>query len=127
MSRKSIQTDRAPKAIGPYSQAIEAGGFVFSSGQIPLDPKTMALVTGEIEVQAERVFDNLAAVLAAAGLSFSDVVKTTVYLLRMEDFARVNAVYERRFGEHRPARTTVAVAKLPAGASLEIDAIAWVR
>jgi 2-iminobutanoate/2-iminopropanoate deaminase len=124
---KTVASPDAPSAIGPYSQAIEAGGFLFSSGQIPLDPKTMALVTGEIEVQAERVFDNLAAVLAAAGLAFSDVVKTTVYLLRMEDFARVNAVYERRFGGHRPARTTVAVAKLPAGASLEIDAIARVR
>jgi 2-iminobutanoate/2-iminopropanoate deaminase len=121
---KTIATERAPRAIGPYSQAVHAGGFLFTAGQIPLDPATGKLVEGDIAAQAERVFDNLEAVLAEAGLQMSDVVKATVYLLRMGDFARVNEVYARRFGSHRPARSTVAVAELPAGASLEIDLVA---
>lgn len=121
---KSIMAEGAPKAIGPYSQAIHAGGFLFTAGQIPLDPATMKLVEGEIDVQAERVFDNLEAVLREAGLTFADVVKTTVFLLRMSDFGKMNEVYARRFGSHRPARSTVAVAELPAGARLEIDVIA---
>ena len=121
---KPISTEGAPKAIGPYSQAVHSGGFLFTAGQIPLDPATMKLVEGDIDVQAERVFDNLQAVLGEAGLTFSDVVKATVFLLRMSDFAKMNEVYARRFGSHRPARSTVAVAELPAGARLEIDLIA---
>ena len=124
---KSVVTDGAPRAIGPYSQAVSDGGFLFLSGQIPLDPATGELVSGGLGAGVERVFDNLAAVLKSAGLSFDDVVKTTVYLLRMADFAEMNAVYARRFGEHRPARSTVAVAELPKGAAVEIDAIARLR
>jgi 2-iminobutanoate/2-iminopropanoate deaminase len=121
---KFIATSSAPKAIGPYSQAVIEAGFLFSSGQVPLDPATGRLVEGGIETSAERIFDNLEAVLREAGLSFADVVKTTVYLVRAEDFAAMNAVYARRFGEHRPARSTVIVAALPASAPLEIDLIA---
>lgn len=121
---KFIATDGAPKAIGPYSQAVVEGQLLFASGQIPLDPSTGELVGGGIEAAAERIFDNLEAVLRQAGLSFADVVKTTVYLTRGEDFPAMNGVYARRFGEHRPARSTVIVAALPKGASLEIDLIA---
>jgi 2-iminobutanoate/2-iminopropanoate deaminase len=123
---RPIATDSAPKAIGPYSQAIVESGFLFTSGQVPLDPATGRLVEGGLEASAERVLDNLEAILSQAGLAFADVVKTTVYLTRAEDFAAMNAVYARRFGEHRPARSTVIVAALPAGASLEIDLIARV-
>jgi 2-iminobutanoate/2-iminopropanoate deaminase len=122
-----ISTDGAPKAIGPYSQAVAEGGFLFTSGQIPLDPRTGELVSGGIEVATERVFDNLEAVLRQSGLSLSDVVKATVYLARMEDFGAMNAVYARRFGEHRPARSTVAAAALPKGAPVEIDFVARLR
>jgi 2-iminobutanoate/2-iminopropanoate deaminase len=121
---KAVVSEGAPKAVGPYSQAIIEGGFLFASGQLPLDPKTGDLVTGGIEASANRVFDNLQAVLAAAGLTFKDVVKTTVYLTRIEDFPAVNAVYAKRFGESRPARSTVAVAALPKAAPIEIDLIA---
>jgi 2-iminobutanoate/2-iminopropanoate deaminase len=121
---KTYSSPDAPKAIGPYSQAVEAGGFLFSAGQVGLDPGTMKIVEGGVEKQTERVFDNLAAVLAAAGLGLPDVVKTTVYLTKMADFAALNAVYAARFGDHRPARSTVAVAQLPAGALVEIDVIA---
>ncbi len=124
---KPITTEQAPKAIGPYSQAIHSGGFLFTAGQIPLDPGTMKLVEGDIDLQAERVFDNLEAVLKEAGLTFADVVKTTVFLLRMSDFAKMNEVYARRFGAHRPARSTVAVSELPAGARLEVDRVAETR
>jgi 2-iminobutanoate/2-iminopropanoate deaminase len=124
---KTVVSEGAPKAVGPYSQAVVAGGLLFASGQIPLDPKTGDLVTGGIEVSANRVFDNLEAVLAAAGLTFADVVKTTVYLTRIEDFPALNAVYARRFGESRPARSTVAVAALPKGAPIEVDLIARTR
>lgn len=124
---KAIATDSAPKAIGPYSQAIVDGGFLFASGQIPLDPSTGALVTGGLESAVERVFDNIEAILAAAGLSLDDVLKTTVYLARMDDFAAMNAVYARRFGNHRPARSTVAVSQLPKDAPVEIDVIARLR
>jgi len=120
---KFVSTASAPKAIGPYSQAVVEGGFLFTSGQVPLDPATGRLVEGGLETSAERVFDNLAAILREAGLSFSDVIKTTVYLTRAEDFAALNGVYARRFGDHRPARSTVIVAALPAGAPLEIDLI----
>ncbi len=121
-----VATGAAPKAIGPYSQAVVEGGFLFASGQIPLDPDTGKLVAGGLEASAERIFDNLEAVLREAGLGFDDVVKTTVFLTQGEDFAAMNAVYARRFGDHRPARSTVIVAALPAGAPLEIDLIARV-
>jgi 2-iminobutanoate/2-iminopropanoate deaminase len=121
---KTIATDGAPKAIGPYAQAVSDGGFLFASGQVPLDPATGELVTGGFEAGVERVFDNLEAVLAAAGCRLDDVVKTTVYLLRMADFAAMNAVYAKRFGNHCPARSTVAVAELPKGAAVEIDVVA---
>ena len=123
---KFVATEKAPKAIGPYCQAIIEGGFLFTSGQISFDPATGRLVEGGLEVAADRVFDNLQAILSQAGLSFADVVKATVFLTRAEDFAPLNAVYARRFGEHRPARSTVIVAALPAGAPLEIDLIARV-
>ena len=123
---KFVATEKAPKAIGPYSQAVLESGFLFSSGQVPLDPESGKLVEGDLATSAERVFDNLEAVLREAGLGFQDVVKTTVYLTRGEDFSAMNAVYARRFGDHRPARSTVIVAALPAGAPLEIDLIARV-
>ena len=121
---RSVATDGAPRAIGPYSQAIAQDGFLFLSGQIPLDPATGELVSGGLAAGVERVFDNLEAILRSEGLSLDDVVRTTVYLLRMSDFAEMNGVYARRFGNHRPARSTVAVAELPKGAAVEIDAIA---
>ena len=124
---KYLATDGAPKAIGPYSQAVVDGDLLFASGQIPLDPASGELVAGGIDVAAERIFDNLEAVLREAGLTLAHVVKTTVYLTRTEDFPAMNAVYARRFGEHRPARSTVTVAGLPKGAPLEIDLIAPVR
>jgi 2-iminobutanoate/2-iminopropanoate deaminase len=124
---KTIATEGAPKAIGPYSQAVADGGFLFASGQVPLDPATGELVTGGFEAGVERVFDNLEAVLAAGGCRLDDVVKATVYLLRMSDFAAMNAVYGKRFGNHRPARSTAAVAELPKGAAVEIDVIARLR
>jgi 2-iminobutanoate/2-iminopropanoate deaminase len=122
--RKTIATDGAPKAIGPYSQGLVSDGLLFASGQIPLDPATGELVPGDIDQGVERVFDSIEAILRAAGASLDDVVKTTVYLLRMSDFARMNAIYARRFGDHRPARSTVAVAELPKGAAVEIEVIA---
>ncbi len=121
---KFVATDGAPKAIGPYSQAVLDGGFLFCSGQIPLDPRTGELITGGIEPATERILDNLEAVLKSAGLSFADVVKTTVFLVRSEDFPAMNAIYARRFGDHRPARSTVIVAALPKGATVEMDLIA---
>src|SRR5215813_5875782 len=122
-----IATEGAPKAIGPYSQAVVEGGFLFAAGQIPLDPKTGELVGGSIEQSAERVLDNLEAVLKAAGLSFSDVVKTTVFLTKAEDFQALNGVYARRMGDHKPARSTVIVAALPRNAPIEIELVARVR
>lgn len=124
---KFVASDRAPKAIGPYSQAVVDEGLLFASGQIPLDAATGELVPGDLAVSTERIFDNLEAVLAEGGATLRDVVKTTVYLTRMEDFPAMNAVYASRFGDHRPARSTVAVASLPKGAPLEIDVIARVR
>ena len=124
---RSVATDGAPKAIGPYSQAIAQGGFLFLSGQIPLDPATGELVSGGLSAGVERVFDNLEAILKSESLTLDDVVRTTVYLLRMSDFGEMNSVYGRRFGNHRPARSTVAVAELPKGAAIEIDAIARLR
>ena len=125
MSRiRSIHTDDAPAAIGPYSQAIEAGGYLFSAGQIALVPGTGEMVQGGVEAQARQVFSNLAGVLGAADLGFRDVVKTTVYLADMHDFAAVNAVYGEHFAEPYPARSTVAAAGLPKSALVEIDVIA---
>jgi 2-iminobutanoate/2-iminopropanoate deaminase len=121
---KFLATEDAPKAIGPYSQAVAEGGFLFASGQIPIDPSTGELVAGGIEAATERVLANMEAVLKSAGLSFTDVVKTTVFLVRAEDFPAMNAIYARRFGEHRPARSTVIVAALPKGAIVEMDLIA---
>ena len=124
---KTIATEGAPQAIGPYSQALVSNDLLFVSGQIPLDPATGALVSGGIEQAVERIFDSIQAILAAAGATLDDVVKTTVYLVRMSDFAAMNSVYARRFGSHRPARSTVAVAQLPKDAAVEIDVIARLR
>jgi 2-iminobutanoate/2-iminopropanoate deaminase len=121
---KLIATKDAPQAIGPYSQATVAGGFLFSSGQIALDPATGNVAEGDIRVQTERVLQNLAAVLAEAGTSFRHVVKTTVFLASMDDFAAMNEVYAAAFGGHRPARSTVAVQTLPRHVLVEIDVIA---
>lgn len=120
-----IKSDKAPKAIGPYSQAIEAGGFVFVSGQIPLDPKTGDVVTGDIRDQTRRVMENAGAILAAAGCRFPDVVKVTIYLKNMADFAAVNEVYGGYFPSEPPARATVEVSRLPKDVSLEMDFTAW--
>ena len=114
----------APKAIGPYSQAVRAGQLLFASGQIPTDPATGAIVDGDVAAQTRRVFDNLGAVLKAANLSFADVVKTTVFLADMNDFAAMNEVYGKYFAEPYPARPTVQVARLPKDARVEIDLIA---
>ncbi len=124
---RTIAVPNAPKAIGPYAQGIVAKGLLFTAGQVPLDPATMKLVAGDIAAQTHRVFDNLEAVLAGAGATLSDVVKTTVFLKDMGDFAKMNEVYAARFGTHRPARSTVQVAALPAGASLEIELVAAVE
>jgi len=122
--RETVKTDKAPAAIGPYSQAVRSGGFLFCSGQIPLDPETGKMVEGGIEAQTERVLKNLKSVLAAAGASLAAVVKTTVYLADLGDFPAMNAVYGGYFPENPPARATVQVSKLPAGALVEIDAVA---
>ena len=121
-----VATDDAPRAIGPYSQAIKTGNLVFTAGQIPLDPATMKLVEGDITVQTERVMRNLEAVLAAAGSSFSRVVKTTCFLADLNDFPAFNDVYARSFGEAPPARSTVQVARLPVGALVEVECVALV-
>lgn len=121
---RKVQTLEAPAAIGPYSQAIIAGGFVFTAGQIPLDPGTGELVEGDIDVQAERVLESLKAVLDAAGSSLTNVVKCTVFLADIGDFAAVNQMYARYFTEPYPARSAVQVAALPKGARVEIEAIA---
>ena len=122
--KETVATDRAPQAIGPYSQAVKAGGFLFLSGQIPLDPATGQLVTGGIAAETERVMENIAAVLSAAGLGFDAVVKTTIYLTDLAAFGMVNEIYGRRFISAPPARSTVQVAALPRGASVEIEVIA---
>ncbi len=121
----AVRTEKAPAPVGPYSQAVRLADLVFVSGQIPLDPETGATVEGEIEAQTERVIANLRAVLEAAGSSLDRVLRTTIYLTDLDQFARVNAVYARHFdGPTPPARATVGVARLPLGAALEIDAIA---
>jgi 2-iminobutanoate/2-iminopropanoate deaminase len=122
-----VTTDAAPKAIGPYSQAMTAGKFIFTAGQVALDPKTGELVGKTTSEQTEQVLKNLAAVLQAAGTNFDHVVKTTVYLADMGDFPAMNEVYARHFGTHKPARSTVQAAGLPRNARVEIDAIAHVE
>ena len=123
MSKTAIHTENAPAAIGTYSQAIDADGIVFLSGQIPLDPATMEVVGGDFEARARRVFDNLAAVAEAAGGSLDDVVKLTVFLTDLGNFATVNAVMEDYFTEPFPARAAIGVASLPKGVDVEADAI----
>jgi 2-iminobutanoate/2-iminopropanoate deaminase len=122
--KEAVSSPGAPKAIGPYSQAVRAGQLLFVSGQVPLDPATGQMVEGDIAAQTRRVFDNLAAVLKAGGRSFADVVRTTVFLADMNDFATVNEVYGNYFTEPYPARATVQVARLPKDARVEIDVIA---
>lgn len=127
MKIERVQTDKAPAAIGPYSQGVKAGGLVFFSGQIPLDPASGQLVEGGVAEQADQVMANIEAVLAAAGLRFADVVKTTIFLTDMGDFATVNEIYGRRFEGIFPARSTVQVAALPKGAKVEIECVAVVK
>lgn len=125
MQRTALSTDQAPKAIGPYSQAIRKGSFLFLSGQIPLDPGTMTVTGTTASEQAEQVMKNLEAVLTAGGASFGDVVKTTIFLIDLEDFAAVNAVYAQRFeGIEPPARSTVQVSRLPRDVRVEIEMVA---
>src|SRR5438034_5095196 len=119
-----IHSDDAPKAIGPYSQAIKAGNVIYTSGQVSLDPKPGELVTGDFNAQARRVFENLESVLRAGGADFRDVAKANVFLTDLANFQALNAIYAEYFGDHKPARTTVQVAGLPKGAALEIDLIA---
>lgn len=119
-----IATEEAPRAIGPYSQAVRAGNVLYTSGQIPIDPATGKLVEGDFDAMARQVFRNLDAVLRAAGLGFRNVVKATVFLKSMSDFPALNAIYAEAFGEHKPARSTVAVAQLPLDSPVEIELIA---
>lgn len=125
MSRSlhTIAVEDAPKAIGPYAQGIAAGGFLFTAGQVALDPATMKLVEGPAAAQTERIFENLEAILKGAGCRLADTVKATVYLVDLADFAEMNGVFAKRFGDHRPARSTVQVSRLPAGARIEIDLV----
>jgi len=127
MNRKIIATDKAPGAVGPYSQAVRAGDFVFTAGQIPLDPATGQMVQGGIEVQARQALTNVSAVLEAAGTSLSNVVKTTVFLADMGEFQAMNSVYAEFFPEAPPARSAVQAAALPLGARIEIETIAIVK
>lgn len=124
MSLESVQSDRAPKAIGPYAQAVRANGFLFTAGQIPLDPDTMQVVEGGVAEQTTRVLANLTAVLEAAGAGWQHVVKTTCFLRTMDDFAAMNTVYADVLGPARPARSTVAVAGLPRDVRVEIELVA---
>ncbi len=121
---KTIAVENAPKAIGPYAQGIVAGGFLFTAGQVHLDPATMKLVSGTIAEETNQVFDNLQAVLAGAGCTLADVVKTTVFLTDLGSFAEMNGAYAARFGDHRPARSTVQVGALPGNGRVEIELIA---
>lgn len=124
---QQIRTSAAPEAIGPYSQAIVHGGLLYTAGQIPLDPASMQMVEGDARVQAEQVLRNLDAVLEAAGAARTTVIKTTVFLRDLNDFAAVNEVYAAFFGDHRPARSTVQVARLPRDAAVEIELVAAVN
>lgn len=121
---QAVRSDAAPEPIGPYSQAVAVAGELFCSGQIPLDPKTGELAGGDLSAQTHQVLRNLGAVLEAGGFGYADVVKTTIFLIDMKDFAAVNEVYAQYFDAAKPARSTVAVAALPRGARVEIDAIA---
>ena len=123
--KKVIVTDKAPEAIGPYSQAIQAGDFLFASGQIPLDPVTGQMVTGSIEDQARRVFENIKGLLESAGYTMQNVIKSLVFAADMNDFAAINGVYAQYFTENPPARSFVAVKDLPKGAGIEVEVIAW--
>jgi 2-iminobutanoate/2-iminopropanoate deaminase len=127
VSLRTVTTDRAPAAIGPYSQGVIAAGLLFSAGQIALDPRSGTLVGGDVVAQTEQVMANLSAVLKSAGAGWGDVVKTTVYLVDLNDFRVVNEIYARMLGDARPARSTVQVAALPRGALVEIDLVATVR
>jgi 2-iminobutanoate/2-iminopropanoate deaminase len=120
----SVAVEGAPKAVGPYAQGVVADGFLYTAGQTPRDPATGNLVTGDITVQTNRVLDNLEAVLKGAGSALHDVIKVTVYMTDLADFAKMNDAFAARFGENRPARTTVQVSKLPGGATLEMDMVA---
>jgi 2-iminobutanoate/2-iminopropanoate deaminase len=124
MTLHAVHSADAPKAIGPYSQAIAANGFLYTAGQIPLDPVTMDVVPGDVAVQTRQVLNNLEAVLREAGCRWADVVKTTVFLRTMDDFAAMNTVYSERLGDAKPARSTVAVAGLPRNVSVEIELVA---
>lgn len=121
-----LATDEAPAAIGPYSQAVRAGNVIYTSGQIPLDPRTGEIVSGDFEAMVRQVFENLKAVLQKGGASFANVVKATVYLTAMSDFQALNGIYAEYFGDHKPARSTVGVKELPKGARVEIDLVAVV-
>jgi len=125
MEKEIVSTKKAPQAIGPYSQAVKVAGWVFLSGQIPINPETGELVAGEIARQTEQVMANLEQVLAAAGCTFGDVIKTTIYLKDMDDFATVNEVYGKFFQGSPPARATIQVARLPKNAGIEIEAVAF--
>jgi 2-iminobutanoate/2-iminopropanoate deaminase len=122
--KKIIATENAPKAIGPYSQAVQLGSFLFCSGQIPIDPKTNEVFTGDIKIQTEMVMKNIEGVLKAADLNFGHIVKTTIFITSMNDFATVNEVYAKAFTAEPPARSTVAVAALPKGVNVEIEVLA---
>jgi 2-iminobutanoate/2-iminopropanoate deaminase len=124
MAVEYVHTKDAPEAIGPYSQATKAGGFLFTAGQIAFDPKTMQVIEGDVTAQAEQVMKNLTAVLSAAGCAWSDVVKTTIFLSTMDDFAKINEVYGKYLGANKPARSTVAAAGLPRNVKVEIECVA---
>ena len=124
MQKKIVATPKAPAAIGPYSQAIRIGDFLYTSGQISLDPETMKMITGDIEIETEMVLKNIESILKADGLDLNNIIKTTVYLTDLSEFTRMNQVYEKFFSETKPARACVQVAALPKGAKVEIDAIA---
>lgn len=125
MAKEILRTDSAPQAIGPYSQGVRAGGFVFFSGQIPLDPLTGQITGSDSAEQTERVMENISEVLSAANLGFEDIVKTTIFLVDLADFAAVNEVYGRRFPQDPPARSTVEVKGLPRGSRVEIEVVAF--
>ena len=127
MKKETIHTDAAPAAVGPYSQAVKVGDFLFTSGQIALDPETMELVEGDVQTQTHQVLKNLDAVLQAGGSSLENVVKTTVFLASIDDYRAVNAVYEVYFSDSKPARSAFAVQDLPLGALVEIEAVAFVE
>lgn len=127
MNKKAIQTEKAPKPIGPYSQAIQAGNFLFLSGQIPIDPTTEELVKGDIQEQTQRVLENIKGIMESQGLGMDDIVKVTIFLKDLRKFSQVNELYGTYFSKTPPARSTLQVSDLPRGAEIEIDAIAWIK